>query len=446
MLRCKHLNIKNFPDKANNLANISFFEKLDNLVDCYKFTEHDGIFSINVSLIFNQQVSLQNSITKNNNIFLYHVNLPKLSSEQDLEFYKFRANLDKLLKEVNFNKDDGIDYANIVVTYNKQNIDDSMTTELYNDNQKTDTKSDESESFFLSVLPKYKLEQVVLNDAIKDEINKLFTFLDTRHIIYEEWGFNEIDPEPKAILNFYGAPGTGKTMTAHAIAHKMGSKILALNYADIESKYVGDAPKNLVKAFDSAKKDQSVLFFDEADSFLGKRIENVSSSSDQAVNSLRSQLLILLENFNGIVIFATNLINNYDKAFESRILKHIHFTLPDQKLRVEMINKSIPEKVPFENNKRLSEDQLTYLAEVTDGFSGREIKNTVLESLTHAIPKKIACFDDFKITFDLAKINRSKLNTATKGESQNSSLEDKIKDHLASMRRKSRNLKEQRRF
>ena len=68
-----------------------------------------------------------------------------------------------------------------------------------------------------------------------------------------------------------------------------------------------------------------MLFFDEADSFLGKRIQNVSSSSDQAINSLRSQMLILLEDFEGVVVFATNLADNYDKAFESRICKHISF-------------------------------------------------------------------------------------------------------------------------
>ncbi|MGC8140941.1 AAA family ATPase, partial [Salmonella enterica] len=82
------------------------------------------------------------------------------------------------------------------------------------------------------------------------------------------------------------------------------------------------APKNLQAAFDVAKNNDCVLFFDEADSFLGKRITNVVQGADQALNSLRSQMLILLEEFKGIVIFATNLVTNFDTAFESRILKH----------------------------------------------------------------------------------------------------------------------------
>lgn len=72
------------------------------------------------------------------------------------------------------------------------------------------------------------------------------------------------------------------------------------------------------------------MFFDEADSFLGKRIQNVNQSADQALNSLRSQMLILLEEHSGVVIFATNLVSNFDKAFQSRILKHIKFDLPNE--------------------------------------------------------------------------------------------------------------------
>ena len=143
----------------------------------------------------------------------------------------------------------------------------------------------------------------------------------------------------------------------------------------------------------SLLKGSRVLFFDEADSFLGKRIQNVSNSSDQAINSLRSQMLILLENFEGVVIFATNLADNYDKAFESRILKHIHFDLPTLENREAIINITIPSKVPFsaEINK---EELCKKLAEISDGFSGREIKNAVLESLTNAVQKATETLDE----------------------------------------------------
>lgn len=236
------------------------------------------------------------------------------------------------------------------------------------------------------------------------------TILEKQYIIYDEWGFSEIDPSPKSILNFYGDPGTGKTMTAQAIANKLGVKIMALNYSEIESKYVGDAPKNLQKAFDIAQKENALLFFDEADSFLGKRMTNVSSGSDQAINSLRSQMLILLENFNGIVIFATNLVKNYDKAFESRIFKHIKFELPNAELRKQLIHRMIPKKVPFE--EALTEAQFEALIELSEHFSGRELKNSILLALSSAISagRTKVCLNDFKESFESTANTKKELN------------------------------------
>lgn len=239
------------------------------------------------------------------------------------------------------------------------------------------------------VEPKFSLDKVVLPEETKTEIENVVSLLENMNKIYHEWGFVEIDPVPRSIVNFWGPPGTGKTMTVHAIAKEMGKKVLILNYADIESKYVGEAPKNLVAAFEMAEKTDAVIFFDEADSFLGKRITNVDSGSEQAINSLRSQMLMKLEEFKGIVFFATNLHENYDRAFESRILKHIEFKLPNADARKLIIKNKLPSKAPYADDVRnadgeFNEALLTKLAEIIDGFSGREIKNCVLESLVTA--------------------------------------------------------------
>ena len=229
----------------------------------------------------------------------------------------------------------------------------------------------------LPLEPKYNFNQMVLNESVKSSLESCSTMIKNMDKIYKEWGFEEIDPVQKSVLNFFGPPGTGKTMAAHAIAAELGRKILAVNYAEIESKFVGDAPKNLISAFEIAKKESCVLFFDEADSFLGKRITSVSSSSDQAVNSLRSQMLILLETFDITVIFATNLNENYDKAFDSRILCSIKFELPDRELRKQSIAKMIPSKAPI--NREILTDELLYkLSDLTEGFSHRELKNVAL--------------------------------------------------------------------
>lgn len=293
---------------------------------------------------------------------------------------------------------------------------------------------DDLGEFFVTE-PKFTLNQMVLNEELEKEIKTALIAISHTKKIYDEWGFNEIDQIPKAILNFYGPPGTGKTMAANAIASFNNSKILALNYAEIESKYVGDAPKKLMKAFEEAFKEKAVLFFDEADSFLGKRITNVSSSSDQAINSLRSQLLILLENFEGIVIFATNLVKNYDKAFESRILKHLKFDLPDEKLRRRLIETMIPSKLPL--TELFNEDQYNELVTLSDGLAGRQIKNAILDTLTTAAyyNEDTVSYVYFKNAFESMKEKNEKMTQEGSKPplppAVKEALEAKIKESLA---------------
>lgn len=258
---------------------------------------------------------------------------------------------------------------------------------------------------FQAIVPKFTIDKLVVTDELSEKISNTISIIKNIDLIYNVWGFSEVDSQPRAILNFFGPPGTGKTMAAHCIADALGKKILIANFAEIESKYVGDSPKNLENIFTVAKNEDAVLFFDEADSFLGKRLTAISSSSDQAVNSLRSKLLQLLEDHSGIVIFCTNLLKNYDKAFESRILRSLKFELPDDACRKRLIRQMIPAKVPFSNEQALDETALQLLSEAADGFSGREIKNAVLQVLCKAASegKHEFLISDFKTGFDVMR-------------------------------------------
>lgn len=237
-----------------------------------------------------------------------------------------------------------------------------------------------SDSLFSAKKPKYKLEDLILPDEQKETIKYAASLISNVSIVYNCWNFSSIDPYPRAILNFFGKPGTGKTMCAHAIADFLGKDLLALNYAEIESKYIGDAPKKLESAFAYARQHDTVMFFDEADSFLGKRIEDVSHSADQALNSLRSTMLIQLEMFEGVVIFATNLRDNYDKAFKSRFLYEIEFNLPDYESREKMLELYLRKIVPLSKAK-FTAGEIGELSQKSAGLSGREIKSAILEAL-----------------------------------------------------------------
>lgn len=297
---------------------------------------------------------------------------------------------------------------------------------------KTENMPKEDTITFIPVSPKHHFGKIVLNDDVKKEIFDALKVLECKDLIYNEWGFSEVDSVPRSVLNFYGEPGTGKTMCAHAIANHLGKKILLLNYSEIESKYVGEAPKNLQKAFEVAQESDSVLFFDEADSFLGRRIENVTQGADQALNSLRSQMLILLEQFSGVVLFATNLVTNFDPAFESRILKHIRFELPDQKTRAAIIKTMIPSKLPVVS--AFTEEQYMEASSLIDGFSGREIKGAVLDMILSKAdpnnPNVVFTIDDLLGAMEKKQSEKKALNAESERKLKEK-IERKIKEKAA---------------
>ena len=292
-------------------------------------------------------------------------------------------------------------------------------------------KNEDGLPTFLPQTPRYSFEQIILPEETKDRILSDLNSIKCQDLIYNQWGFAEVESKPKSILNFFGPPGTGKTMCAHAIAKMLGKPLLALNYSEIESKYVGDAAKNLKKAFDTATELEAVMFFDEADSFLGKRIENVSHGSDQALNSLRSQMLILLEEFEGVVLFATNLVTNFDKAFESRILDHIKLELPNREARAAIIEKMLPSKMPLDH--RFTQDELLEASDLIEGFAGREIKNAILTMLldkaSQNLSNPIFTLEDLKVALTKKKEQIEKLK-AEENDRRKAKIAKRLQDRL----------------
>ena len=190
------------------------------------------------------------------------------------------------------------------------------------------------------------------------------------------------------ILNFYGKAGTGKSMTAEAVAKALGKKVYHINYSELESKYVGETPKNIRKAFECAARDDAVLIFDEADSFLGKRLTSVTQSADYGVNITRSVLLMELEKFAGVVVFTTNLISNYDEAFKRRILLSVYFEMPDGQAREEIWKLHLGAKMPLH-----SEVTAESLAGRYEGISGADIKDMVFYAALYALEQEKEALD-----------------------------------------------------
>ncbi len=222
--------------------------------------------------------------------------------------------------------------------------------------------------------PLFTFDQLVVPDALMEDLLSAVEVMRVEHKVFDEWGLRTIQPFPHSALNFHGPPGTGKTLAAHTIAHTLKRSILVASYAEIESKFHGEGPKNVKAIFHAAERDQAILFIDEADSLLSKRLTEVTQGSEQAINSMRSQLFICLQEFRGVVIFATNLVENYDKAFETRV-RHLHFPLPDEYCRREIWRRHLVPQLPVAKN--VSIDQLAAYA---DDICGRDIRNAVIDA------------------------------------------------------------------
>jgi SpoVK/Ycf46/Vps4 family AAA+-type ATPase len=250
--------------------------------------------------------------------------------------------------------------------------DDFNNDKLDSNNNYTANESNSKETF-IPKSPKYSFNDIILPQKTIQQVMNALAIKDKSDLVFEEWGLSKTHKYSRKIgLNLYGPPGTGKTMVAEAISDYLGKKLININYADIESKYVGDTPKNLTEAFRVAKESDSILFFDEADAILSRRVTNMSNATDTSVNQTRSVMLTLLNDYQGVIIFATNYIENYDPAFMRRILAHIKFELPDYDCRVRLFEKLIPSEMP----KR--DVNIEELAKQFDQVSGSDISNAVL--------------------------------------------------------------------
>ena len=413
------LRVHNLPEDMSNELRCGvagFVDGLGRVINSYRFTPKDGVGRVGMIIIANSTPTVSKSTCYGGRVHFIAEELPASASrEQARHDDAFQRRVDDLLRQPGALPPESLGPVMLYFMYNRDAFDVELMPRP--DNATAARRDKDETRTFESVKPRFRLDQVVLNEGAIKEIRLALATLEHRHVLYEAWGFREVEPRPKAIVNLYGPPGTGKTMTAHAIAGELGRTIVVLSYADIESKFVGEAPRNLVAAFGAAAREGAVLFFDEADSFLGKRIDNISTSSDQAVNALRSQMLMLLDDHEGVVIFSTNLIKNYDRAFESRIFKHIELGLPDEGARARIVRALVPPSVPLEVEETLSETVLTDLARLSDGFSGRDIKNAILESLTRVLSegRVRVTTADFMAAFECSKEAQKSLRDARRG-------------------------------
>lgn len=223
--------------------------------------------------------------------------------------------------------------------------------------------------------PKLEFNQIILDEEKKKDIELALFQIQNASKLYEKWGLSDTVKYGKGmIVLFYGPPGTGKTATCEAIANKLNKKVGIINYAEMLNCWFGESEKNLVKIFRTARKDNFVLVFDEADALFGQRLVE-KQSTDRLHNYMTNVLMQELEKFEGVCILTTNHEPALDGAFARRILLKLNFNAPKAPERAKIWRALIPNKAPLANdvnfNKLGDEFELT----------GGEIKNVVMKAI-----------------------------------------------------------------
>jgi AAA+ superfamily predicted ATPase len=197
------------------------------------------------------------------------------------------------------------------------------------------------------VMPRFGWQDIVLPTEVSENLRELVIRVRHRPLVFGEWGFTQRHARSHSISALFAGPsGTGKTMAAEVIASELNLPLYRVDLSAVVSKYIGETEKNLSQIFNEASASSAVLFFDEADALFGKRSE-VKDAHDRYANIEVSYLLQRMEDYEGIIILASNLRQNLDEAFTRRLHLVADFPFPDEDARLEIWRRNLPPSLPL---------------------------------------------------------------------------------------------------
>jgi transitional endoplasmic reticulum ATPase len=194
--------------------------------------------------------------------------------------------------------------------------------------------------------------------------------------------FERLGVEPPKGVLLHGAPGTGKTLLAKAVANESGAYFISIAGPEVMSKWYGESEQNLRKVFEEAEKNApSIIFIDEVDAIAPKREEVTGEVERRVVSTLLTQMDGLKSRGKVVVIAATNRPNSLDPALRrgGRFDREIEIGVPDKKGRKEIF------QIHTRNMPLEKDVYLDNLSDITYGFVGADIQALVKESAMHAM-------------------------------------------------------------
>jgi len=260
---------------------------------------------------------------------------------------------------------------------------------------------------------KYTWADLVLPEEKTALLKEICAQVKHQYRVFAEWGFERKVSYGRGLsVLFSGPPGTGKTMAAQVLAGELQLDLYKIDLSGVVSKYIGETEKNLGRIFAEAERSNAILFFDEADALFGKRTE-VKDAHDRYANIETSYLLQKMEEYEGMVILATNLRSNMDEAFTRRIRFIVEFPFPDAALRARIWQGHFPREAPVKTG--IDYDFLARRFQVAGGSIRNIILNTAflaaesneeisMEHIMHGVKRE---FEKIGKLWNEETINRS---------------------------------------
>lgn len=220
--------------------------------------------------------------------------------------------------------------------------------------------------------PRFSLDELVLPPDQAGQVADIARAMNALTTVHYRWGTAKVWNESGLSVMFCGAPGTGKTMAAEALARELELPMYRIDLSQVVNKYIGETEKNLKQLFDAAEETDCILFFDEADALFGKRTD-VKDAHDRFANIEISYLLERMERFRGLAILATNRRKDLDEAFLRRLRYVVEFPMPGEPERERIWRQVFPAGVD------ISGLNFRYLAEQFE-FSGGHIRSAAFNA------------------------------------------------------------------
>lgn len=262
---------------------------------------------------------------------------------------------------------------------------------IHPNKQKTKTKNTLSniikdQDIFELLEPKKDLQSIILPHSTRQTLENLLKQMDPKVASrLRAWGIKDKKTLESKII-FFGSAGTGKTITALALAKSLKKSVLHFDCSKILSMYVGESEKNVKRIFetyqDIAKKSKNepILLLDEADQFLSTRTSG-GNGADKMHNQMQNIFLNQIEKFQGLLIATTNLLETLDLAFSRRFNYKIEFKRPTKEQRKAIWSLHLPRNVEFAPKQEELIEKLSQY-DLSGGQIALIVKNTAYKVAT----------------------------------------------------------------